>query len=283
MQPYLIETDLGHDPDDLFCICHLAELGLPIAAVGLVPGCPEQVALACGLRKQLGLNFLIGVSKPNAKPEHLGVHAKLMANFNWSEGCADGLNEQVFTQALERHPEAQCLAIGPAPGLGKTADRLRGRMMFQGGFLPYSLHTPTRPVEKFLGQQGVQTFNFNGDRRAVDAILRAPLQERRFCGKNVCHAIILTKTLAEQMAPARNIAGEIYLLAIKLYLEYHDTKKMHDPTALACHLHPEIGTWFRGRPQKLGTGWTTAADPQGDFVLADVDHERLWQHLLNRS
>lgn len=283
MSPFLIETDLGHDPDDLFCICHLAEIGLPIAAVGVVPGSPEQIALACGLRKHLGLDFLVGHSKPNAKPERLGVHDKVMAHYGWDKATPDGTNEEVFAQALDKHPDAQCLVIGPAPGLGKVASRLTGRMTFQGGFLPYSLHTPQKPLEKFLTEQAVPTFNFNGDRKAVDAILQAPITYRQFCGKNVCHAVTLTKELSERFAPARNAAGEVYRLAVKLYFEYHDEKKMHDPTALVCHLDPMVGTWFRGRPQRAGSGWTTVADPDGDYVLADVDYDRLWDRILNRS
>lgn len=283
MEPFLIESDLGHDPDDLFCVCHLAEMGLPIAALGLVPGNPEQVALACGLRRHFGLNFLIGVAKAEAKPERLRMHARLMERFGWREGVADGPSDQIFGKVLHHHPKAQCLVIGPAKGLGKVAHRLTGRMTFQGGFLPYSLHRPSRPVEKFEGQHAVATFNFNGDRGAVDAILAAPLRSRQFCGKNVCHGVVLTREMVGRFAPPRNAAGEVYLEAVRLYFEHHDEKKLHDPTALICHLDPDVGTWFRGRPQRAGSGWTTVFDPEGDMVLADVDHERLWGRLLSRT
>jgi pyrimidine-specific ribonucleoside hydrolase len=155
-------------------------------------------------------------------------------------------------------------------------------MTFQGGFLPYSLHLPAHPLPQFEGKEWVPTFNFNGDRKAVDALCQAPLARRNFCGKNVCHGIVLTKPDLGRMARPRHQAGEVYLKAATLYFEKHPEKKMHDPTALACHLHPEVATWFRGRPQRAGGGWTTMPDENGDYVLADVDRDRLWDCLLRR-
>jgi len=283
VKQFIIETDLGHDPDDLFCICHLAEMGFPITAIGLVPGSPEQVALACGLRKHLGLDCEIGQAKPTTKPEQLGIHATLSERHGWAKGTSDGTNADVFKRALTKNPEADLLVIGPAPGLGVVAKQCRGEMCFQGGFLPYSLYRPMISVPKMEGYEAIPTFNFNGDRNAVLALLDAPLKLRRFCGKNVCHSIILTRDQLEFFVPPRNVAGEIYIEAVTIYLERHEQKKMHDPTALVCHLHPEIATWFRGRPVKAGSGWSTSPDPDGDYILADVDRDQLWTHLLERT
>lgn len=280
---YIIETDLGHDPDDLFCICHLAEMGLPIKAIGVVPGGKEQLDLACGLREHLGLNCEIGRSKIDTKPEHLGIHDDLCKMYGWNKGKADGTNAEVFARALNEEPEADLLVIGPAPGLWKVANLCRGRLAFQGGFLPYSMFRPKLPVPKMDKEESVPTFNFNGCREAVLALLEAPLQIRRFCGKNVCHSIILDKEKVGKMAPARNKAGGLYLEAAKIYFDRHNEKKMHDPTALVCHLHPEIATWFRGKPAKKGSGWTTHPDPDGDYILADVDQNQLWKHILERT
>jgi len=283
MKPYIIETDLGHDPDDLFCICHMAEMGLPIKAIGLVPGSPEQVALACGMRQFLGLDFEIGVAKVATKPERLGIHDTLCERHNWKKALPDGLNETVFLRALLEDPECDILVIGPAPGLNAIAHKARGKMTFQGGFLPYSLYRPNISVAKMEGHDAIPTFNFNGCREAVTAVLAAPLKLRRFCGKNVCHSIVLNKDYCNMMTEPRNQAGELYLEAVKLYFERHEEKKMHDPTALACHLHPEIATWFRGSPVRQGGNWSTKPDPNGDYVLADVDRDKLWEHILKRT
>ena len=60
------------------------------------------------------------------------------------------------------------------------------------------------------------------------------------------------------------------------YLRKHEGKKWHDPTAAALHLHPEIGTWVRGRVRRIEAGWGTATDESGDLILADVDRDTLW-------
>jgi hypothetical protein len=76
---FIVETDLGHDPDDFFTICHLISAGHEVVAVSLVPGCPEQVKLADLIRSRTGQQFAIGVAKLGAKSERLGVHDKLRA------------------------------------------------------------------------------------------------------------------------------------------------------------------------------------------------------------
>jgi len=296
MADFIIETDLGHDPDDLFCICHLIEAGHRILALGLVSGSYEQLFLAHGLRQHLGQDFLIGIQKDDALPgkartrERLGIHSDLINHYGWDklDVYAHDLSQNVFKTALTENPEAEILVIGPAPGLGKVAasddkELFRGRTMtFQGGFLPYSLHRPSNPLPQFEGKEAVPTFNFNGDRKAVDALLNAPFALRRFCGKNVCHGIYLDQKRSEGFLEPRNAAGEVYTRAVRMYLERHEGKKMHDPTALACHLYPDIATWFRGQPRRKDSGWTTHPWSNGDYVLADVDHERLWEVILGR-
>lgn len=282
---FVIETDLGHDPDDLFAICHLLEAGHEILAIGLVPGSPEQIRLATGLRHHLGLNFPVGVAKPDARPERLGIHDRMMERFAFRGSAHDGPSCDIFFRALTKEPNAEVLVIGPAPGLRRAVGLARGRLTMQGGFLPYSIWRPTgiRPLEKFEGKESVSSFNVNGCPAAVDAILAAPLAERRFCGKNVCHGVVLTKDKLSRYEPPRSEAGVIYLATAEMYFKYHDEKKLHDPTALVCHTHPNVGTWFTGRPVRAGAGWTTVESGDGTCVLADVDEELLWEHLSERS
>lgn len=279
---FIIETDLGHDPDDILAICHLVEAGHTIAGIGLVPGAPEQVKLATGLRRSLNMDFPVGVSKLDAKQEKVGVHDTIIKTYGWRDTKHDGLSQDVFRSVFEKEPDVSVLIIGPAPGIGKVAHLCKKEVFFQGGFLPYNLHQPTVVVDKFVGQEAVPTFNFNGDRKAVDAILAADCK-RRFCGKNVCHRVLMTKDKIPLMAPARTIAGQIYCEVMRLYFQKHSEKKLHDPTALVCCLHPEIATWFLGRPIRVGGRWSTVPDENGDSILADVNDELLWQHLLKRT
>jgi len=41
MGKFIVETDLGHDPDDFFALCHLITAGHELVAVSIVPGAPE--------------------------------------------------------------------------------------------------------------------------------------------------------------------------------------------------------------------------------------------------
>lgn len=277
---FIVETDLGHDPDDLFCICHLVEAGHTILALGLVPGSPEQVALACGLREHLCLPCYIGVAKPGAKSENLGIHDQLRKKHGWAQGHTDGKNQEVFSWALNDHPDTHALAIGPAPGLGQVAGQL-GHLIMQGGFLPYDLYMPQNPLSQFLGKSTMGSFNFNGHPQAITALTAQPGLARRFCGKNVCHGVILDRHKAERFRKADSVAGNLYLTAMRLYLDKHEEKKMHDPTALVCGLHPEIAQWFRGSPVRVQGQWTT--QPGEDLILADVDHDALWQCFFTRQ
>lgn len=158
-------------------------------------------------------------------------------------------------------------------------------LTFQGGFLPYSLHLPQVILPQFEYKTSVPTFNFNGDRRAVEKILEAKLGCRHFCGKNVCHTITLTREDVCQFAPPRTVAGEIYDEALHLYFSKHSDKKLHDPTAFVCHTHPDVPVWFNGKPAKLGSGWTTVSDNSlnCDYILCDVDRPRLWKHIFDRT
>jgi hypothetical protein len=71
--------------------------------------------------------------------------------------------------------------------------------------------------------------------------------------------------------------------AMGLYLERHESKKFHDPTAAVCHLHPEIGEWVRGVVKKIESGWGVTPDESGDWMLGDIDRELLWDHITNWS
>lgn len=281
MAKFIVETDLGHDPDDFFALCHLITAGHELVAVSLVPGSPEQVRLLGFLRHITKQHFRIGVAKPDAKSENLGVHDTMLTAFRADKAYRpDGSSANVIGDALDNHPDAECLVIGPAKGFGKAVvGRKLGNLTFQGGFLPYSLSRPLVTLPKFEGQQSVGTFNFNGDRDAVHAILKADVSRRRFVGKNVCHTVVFDFEKFERLAPERDEASRLYRATMFIYLCEHKEKKLHDPTALACHLHPDIGWWYPGTPLFANGKWTTI--PGTSDVLADVERELLWDVLLN--
>lgn len=137
---------------------------------------------------------------------------------------------------------------------------------------------PRTRLETFVGKDWVPTFNFNGDRKGVQTFMGASVADRAFVGKNVCHTIVYTREHFGRMRKPTCRAGELFAEGMKLYLDQHEEKKFHYPTAAVCRLHPEIGTWVRGRPEKLSGGWTTNVG-EGDRILADIDRPQLWEHL----
>lgn len=48
----IIETDLGHDPDDFFAICYFIDAGIDIQLITISPGDPDQIAIAKFLLKE---------------------------------------------------------------------------------------------------------------------------------------------------------------------------------------------------------------------------------------
>lgn len=284
MRDLIIETDLGHDPDDFFAICYLIAAGVHVRAITVVPGDRDQLAVARMLTKVLGVDIPIGASKPESqKYSSGGVHYDLLGHFGMPrEGDHDGRGDDVIAATLERYPDCEFFIIGPCTSTGRylarPGARVPKRLTMQGGFLGYDLHGPRVRLAEFEGRAWMPTFNLNGDRKGAEVLLRAPIPDRAFVGKNVCHTLLYDEAL-HAMMPASdpdNAAALLFRLGMDKYLRKHPEKKWHDPTAAVCHLHPEVGTWVRGRVTKIEAGWGTVLDPAGDRVLADIDREALW-------
>lgn len=278
----IIETDLGHDPDDFFAITYLAAAGVDIGAILIVPGDPDQIAVAKFICAELGLNIPIGASKLNrTKLSSGGVHYSLLEKYKYPKSAVpDGLGYDILKSICNK--DCEFFIIGPATSTGKylsESAETYPKITMQGGFLGYDLYQPLVKIEDFENKFWMPTFNLNGDRNGGLAVLGTSVRRRQMVGKNVCHTILLDNSIKFQdhKEPAKRLFKE----AADLYLEKHNYKKFHDPTAAVCHLHPEIGTWFKGRTIKMETGWGTVSDPDGDYILADIDRVKLWDNLIN--
>lgn len=282
----VIETDLGHDPDDFFAISYLMAVpGINVRAITIVPGDPDQIAIARLLIEQVGLDIPVGASKLNrGKLSSGSVHHQLLKKYGKSlESKPDGLGKDILADVL--HEKSELFIIGPASSVGaylrEHPDARINRATMQGGFLPYSLFRPQVALDKFEGLEWIQTFNLNGDRKGAVNFLEANIQ-RQMVGKNICHTVVFDRSKFEKFAPPPNRAAEMFLEAAELYLEKHTEKKFHDPTAAVCHVHPEIGGWIFGKTVKREAGWST--DPGNrsvDRILGEIDYDMLWQHLQN--
>jgi hypothetical protein len=111
----IVETDLGHDPDDFFTLCYLAGVGVRLRAICVVPGDRDQLAVANMLVRFLELDIPVGASKPDSRKNSSGgMHHALLDRFGFPrEAGHDGPGDEVIATTLARHPGCEFLVIGP--------------------------------------------------------------------------------------------------------------------------------------------------------------------------
>lgn len=282
----LLETDIGRDPDDFFALCYLISAGVNVRAITISPGDADQVAVAKLVCDEAGLDIPIGVGKlDRQKQSTTGVHREMLAKYGRSlDAVHDGFGADIVEDTLNEYPDCEIFAIGPITSVGTFFGRHPGfklkRATMQGGFLSYDLHDhPCRRLEKFEGRASVATFNLNGDVKNAWNFLNADIEDRRFVSKNVCHTVVYTKKTHEGFV-VKDRTSEIFDEAMKLYLAKHSEKKFHDPTAAACHLHPEIATWVEGNLFRERGTWGTELVDGADHIIADINYDSLWDHVL---
>lgn len=280
----IVETDIGHDPDDLFAICYLIAAGVDIKALLVTPGDPDQIAIAKLILDIAGVNAPVGVSHLDREKYSSGsIHHDLLRKYGKDlDGLHDGEGIEIMQSVLGTDRDCELFVIGPVCTIGayfaKHPRAAFTRATMQGGFLPYHLHRPSITLSKFENKNEVPTFNLNGDRSAGERFLAANIAERRMVGKNICHTVEFNANLAAGIRNTTHPAARLFAEAATMYFARHDMKKFHDPTAAVLHLHPEIGEWYAGQTVKSKSGWTTT--PGSDFVLKEIDYDSLWLHLL---
>lgn len=278
----IIETDLGHDPDDLFTILWLLAAEVDIGAVVITPGDPDQLAIAQLIKDETGATFAIGASKLNRTKFSSGsVHHALLKLYGYAlEGNPVPLGLDVIHEARTSRAD-ELLVIGPLSNVGAylaaTSTYPFSRATMQGGFVPYSVYQPLVVLDAFLGKEHMPTFNLNGDRKGAERFLSVPALPRRMVGKNVCHTIVFEpQHQMARFAAAPNRAAELFIEAAALLGK---PKRFHDPVAAVCHLHPEVGVWIEGKTVKRQDGWTTVAGPSDDRILVDLDRDAFWGYV----
>lgn len=304
----VIETDLGHDPDDLFAVCYLHSAGYDIKALLLSPGHPYQVALARMLCKTIGIDARIGVSKKSdgSKDEaqlNGGFHTYLL-DLYWdkdSETC-DELGKDVLADVLREHPDCELFICGPAKSTGRFVMDNPGvaipAVWFQGGFLGYAQHGHSVPrLPAFEGRLTCPTFNLNGAAAESKAIIAHPgIGSLSFISKNLCHTVVYNQQQHEFMQGGEDLswlkkrntmnkADQMFMHAMDIYLERHTSKKFHDPTAACVMKHPEIAKWVYGVPYREANGeWGTRLDENSRTrIIASIDYRLLWKHLRDKD
>lgn len=282
----IVETDIGHDPDDLFALCYLIAAGVNIQAILVHPGDPDQIAIAKYICEVSGIKPPIGFDKFNRTKNSSGsIHHQLLGKRmehlgKW--GIGDGYSEDILNEEIRQ--DTQFFICGPVTTIGNYLENFNipiSRATMQGGFISNDLHTSVRfKLNKFNGKLSMSTFNLNGDKKAGEKFLSANIKERRMVGKNLCHGVNFLRNYLIKINPRCEIS-KLFKKGAELYFAKHSDKKFHDPTAAVLHLHPEIGEWVRGKTIKMNDGWGTVLDPSGDYIATGIDEEKFWDYLFN--
>lgn len=286
----IIETDLGHDPDDFFALCYFFSAGVDVRAILLSPGDESQVDLVSFILKELGKDHIpVGVPNTGRRKEQCtSIHKHFVKKYGCPPLFKYYLGEDVIRDTLKMYPDCELFICGAMKNIGnyliKNKDTKINKAVMQGGFIGYDTHGINVPkLEKFIGKETVPTFNLNGNVKGAHAFLNAPyIKERWFISKNVCHTVIYSLNIHRRImdVPAMNRASELFREGMTKYLKKHSRgKKFHDPTAAVCHLHPEIGTWVKAKLYREKGGWGSRIDGNGDNIIVDIDYDKLWDYI----
>jgi len=281
----IVETDIGHDPDDFFALCYLHAAGVNIRAILISIGHDYQTAIVKFFCQEVGLDIPIGTFR-NTEFNSGGknFHKLLLKSYGYPvTAISDGPGGDILKDVLEKYPDSELFICGAPKNIGnyliKNPDVEINRLMMQGGFLSYDLYQPTVQLKKFIGKKEVPTYNLNGARAESSFLInKAKIKERRFVSKNLCHTIIYDRERHEWIKeiPVTTKSQELFINGMDLYLNKHTDKKFHDPTAAVCCLHPEIATWFSGKLYNEKGHWGTRPTENGDYIIADIDRDKLW-------
>ena len=290
----ILETDIGGDPDDFFAICYLLNAGVNIKAILVSPGHPYQVGLVRFICEYCGVNIPIGVSDPNKchSTDYTGFHKKMIMTYGIPESQkSDGIGYEIAESIYKDDPNVTFLAIGPMKNLGEFMRRnplihIR-KFYMQGGFIGYDCHTDPNIVRlpKFEGKTVCRSYNPGGDIEACKLLTRTYVDDRRFISKNVNHTILFDSAKYAEMLSVwegrtPEAPYELFLKAAVAYDFQKREKKFHDPTAVACLLHPEVATWAEGQLYYTSQGWGFSVGQTGSRITTSVNYSKLWEYIM---
>src|SRR4051794_29958248 len=111
----IIETDLGHDPDDLFAILYLVASGANIRLLLINPGDLDQLAIAKFLCEELELDIPIVAAKDSDKMSSGSIHHQLLKKYKYPlqyKGATAG-QPAFIENTLKEYPDSEFIVIGP--------------------------------------------------------------------------------------------------------------------------------------------------------------------------
>lgn len=248
------------DPDDALTLCFLA--GHPIVklrAVTVTPGSKDQIGLVKHLLKKLDRTDVLVGSRTvdtQALQSHgagRALHPKICVSefhYRWlgkiePEIAPDAV--EILHQTYQSFPDCTLLTgaalHNPKNFLNKYPETKIPLWVGQGGFAGEGVVPPELQLLKFSKLKTCPTFNFNGDVVGAKLMLSSSQISRRLLvSKNVCHGVVYTPEMHEQVKPHKDNNPGIALIyqGMTVYLKKSLGKAFHDPLAACTMINPKI-------------------------------------------
>lgn len=250
----LFDMETG-DPDDILSLYLL--LGHPsveVVAVTIHPGTPDQIGLIREVLADMQVPH-IPVGYHNINHEKICVSRWYYKNGFQVVPSTDAVPAgqlilDLTTSATTIVTGGPLTNIASAIRLGQRQNKPFQplKLTIQGGYAGCNIVPDSIALEKFRGLVEQHTYNLGGNREAAYTVLsQIPTVPKYFVSKNVCHGIVYTDNLADQLLrrcrlkPARHLIRIFNLL--EHYHAYGIQKKLHDPFAVCCSICPDIVEW----------------------------------------
>lgn len=235
------------DPDDALTLCFLA--GHPIVklrAVTITPGSKDQVGLVKHLLQKLDRPDVLVGARTIEHPKTCvsEFHYKWLGKIEPASALPA---VEILKQAYQEFPDCVLLTgaalHNPKNFFTQYPEVKIPLWVGQGGFAGEGVVPPELQLLKFSGLKTCPTFNFNGDVVGAKLLLSSPQVSRRLLvSKNVCHGVVYTSEMHEQVKPHKDNNPGIALIyqGMTVYLKKSLGKAFHDPLAACAMINPDI-------------------------------------------
>lgn len=284
MKKILLDTDIGSDIDDAFCLAYLlCQKDCELLGVSTVSGEPEKRAeLASAVCKNSGreVPIYIGCENPLLVSPLQPKAQQYEKIDKWAHNTEFPRIHSVefLREKIEANPnEVTLLAIGPMTNIAllfsmypHTAELIKELVIMCGYFYP--------PKQ----EPKLREWNVMCDPHAAQIVYNAPVNSIRLIGLDVTFKCQMDKAEAREKCKAKALAPVMDF--VDIWFEKNDLITYHDPLAAAVIFDDDICKFESGNVSvELGekdsgfTYWT--ADNDGRIKIArEVDTERFFSH-----
>ena len=287
MTKILLDTDIGSDIDDAWCLTYLlAQPGCELVGITTVSGEVETRAeLASALCRHVAREIPIhaGLDAPLSGPQ-LQPHApqkEALARWDHATGFARGTAIDFMAETIRASPdEVVLLTIGPLTNVAtlfaahpEVPGRLRALVMMAGAF------------RRRGGKGKWNEWNVRCDADAARRVYATPVRVHRSVGLNVTvrvglpSADVRARCSHPRWGPALDMA--------EVWFRQSDVTLFHDPLAAATLFDDGLLEWNRGEItvglEGEDRGSTSLSlDPRGPHEAASfVEPERFFAHFFS--